>query len=82
MGPWVLEITEDPGHEPAMGAALWPQKWQKALQDPVNKKKTPDQKPPLHQGAHEETREENTQTARVQTSRGLLVQGPSAEAPP
>lgn len=36
----VLEITEDPGQEPAMGAALWPHKWHKALQDPVNKEKT------------------------------------------
>lgn len=80
-GPW--DITEAPGHKSAKGGGLRPHKWHKALQDPVNNEKTPDQKPPLDPEAHEEEREENTltETVRVQTSRGAFVQGPSAEGP-
>lgn len=44
-----------------MGGGLWPHKRHKALQDPVNNEKTPDQKPPLDQEAHEEEYEESTQ---------------------
>lgn len=54
-----LGAGRSPGHEPAMGGGLWPHKQHKALQDPVNNEETPDQNPPLHQGAHEETEEAN-----------------------
>lgn len=57
-GHW--EIPEAPGHEPAMGDGLWPHKQHKALQDPRNNEKTPDQKPPLHEEAHKETYKKTT----------------------